>query len=74
MSETTRLSVVDASAAAPRRDPFATWWESWELALEAANRSPHTVSSYRESLKQFGEFLRDNEGARSPDAKTCAGS
>ena len=66
MSKTGRLSVVGVSTPAPRRDPFTTWWESWELALEAANRSPHTISSYRESLKQFGEFLRDNEGSRSP--------
>ena len=41
---------------------------SWKLALDAANRSPKTITSYLDSVKRLEAYLTDEELAGSKAA------
>jgi integrase/recombinase XerC len=45
---------------------------SWELMLEAENKSPRTVQNYRETLTLFTRWLIDNQQPTDPNQITTA--
>lgn len=40
--------------------------DSWELALDAENKSPRTIGTYLESMRMFLRWLDDTNGASDP--------
>jgi site-specific recombinase XerD len=57
MGEARRGRGRRGSAAAPSSPALHTFVTSWQLALEAAGKSPRTVRSYTDSVKALAAFL-----------------
>lgn len=57
MREARRNRGRRAATPAPAGPSIATFSTSWQLALEAAGKSPKTVRSYTDSVKALGAFL-----------------
>jgi site-specific recombinase XerD len=59
------LRVVASTRPKLVRDPLADLARSFERSLRAKNRSEHTIASYMEAVRQFGDFLKGSH--RPPD-------
>src|ERR1700726_3115524 len=60
------LRVVASSRPKLVRDPLADLARSFERSLRPKNRSEHTIASYREAVRQFGEFLKPSHRPQDP--------
>ncbi len=46
--------------------------DSWELALDAENKSPRTIGTYLKGLRLLVRWLDDQDGPRDPGLVTSA--
>ena len=56
-----RRAAPDAPRRAESGPPLTTFIASWQLALEAANKSPQTVRAYTDSVRSLCKFLVDHD-------------